>query len=186
MNRKNIKNNNVGFTLVEMLVSIFIIATMSTIFLVNYHSTNKRSELGIIKQKVASDIRLVQNYSLGSKTYDGVNVPSGGWGIRFATSTPDSYIIFADINENKFYDQGEAIETKTLPAGITVSYLSGLDFYDIVFLPPDPECYINGYGYYDATAVNYAHITLRENINNTEATIWVGHLGMINPNFKEL
>lgn len=181
-----LKNNAAGFTLGELLVSIFIIAMMSSLFLVNYHGTNKRSELGIVKQKVASDIRLAQNYSLGSKTYDGVNVPSGGWGIRFAISSPSNYIIFADKNENKFYDQGEAVETKTLPAGITVSYLDGWDFYDIVYLPPDPIGYINGYGYYDDTASHRAHITLKENINNTEAIIFVGHLGLIDPDFELL
>jgi len=144
--------------------------------MVNYHNTNKRSELGVIKQKLASDIRLAQNYSLGSKTYDDVNTPSGGWGVHFSLANPASYIIFADKdapNGNQTYDAGEAIETKTLPAGITIDSLSPASVVDIVFFPPDPVTYINGLNN------TSAQITLKENINNSTAEITVNFFGLI-------
>ena len=80
--------NLTGFTLIELLVSIFIIAIMSSIFLVNYHATNKRSELGMVKQKLASDIRLAQNYSLSDKEYESGKTPKGGWGGHFGLADP--------------------------------------------------------------------------------------------------
>ena len=174
MNKKI--NNNQGFTLIELLVSIFIIAMMSGLFMVNYHNTNKRSELGIIKQKLASDIRLAQNYSIGSKTYDGVNAPSGGWGAHFSLADPTYYIIFADKDGNKSYSVTEAIETKTLPAGLTIDSLSPASPLDIVFLPPDPVTYVN------TSAVTSAQIVLRENINNSTAVITVNSFGLIDSN----
>ncbi len=169
---KNLK----GFTLIELLVSIFIIAAMSGFFMVNYHNTNKRSELGIVKQKLASDIRLAQNYSLGSKVYDGTNTPAGGWGVHFSLSDPAHYIIFADKNSpngNQTYDAGEAVETKTLPAGVTINSLSPANTVDIVFFPPDPVTYVNG------SPTTSAQITIRENITNSTAVITVNSFGLV-------
>ena len=171
-----------GFTLIELLISIFIIVMMSGLFMVNYHNTNKRSELGVIKQKLASDIRLAQNYSLGSKTYDGITTPNGGWGVHFSLADPTHYIIFADKaaagfpNGNQAYNTGEAIETKTLPAGITINSLSPANTVDVIFFPPDPITYINGL---DNTT---AEITLKENINNSTAVISVNFFGLIDTN----
>ncbi|MEI6596820.1 MAG: prepilin-type N-terminal cleavage/methylation domain-containing protein [bacterium] len=177
MNNK-VKNLS-GFTLIELLAVVSVVAIMSGIFMVNYHGTNKRSELVAVKQKLASDIRVAQNYSLGSKTYDGVNTPAGGWGAHFSLDDPTHYIIFADKNEpdgNKTYDAGEAIETKTLPAGITIDYLSPANTVDIVFFPPDPITYINN------SALASAQIRLKENINNTTATVLVNFFGLIDTN----
>ncbi len=144
--------------------------------MVNYHGTNKRSELGMVKQKLVSDIRIAQNYSLGSKTYDGVNIPGGGWGVHFSLSDPTHYIIFADKNfpdGNQAYDAGEAVEVKNLPAGITINFLSPASPVDIVFFPPDPATYINGFN--NTTA----RIILKENVNNSTATVFVNFFGLI-------
>ncbi|MFH1428476.1 MAG: prepilin-type N-terminal cleavage/methylation domain-containing protein [Candidatus Margulisiibacteriota bacterium] len=169
--------NLTGFTLIELLVSVAIITIMSGLFMVNYHGTNKRSELNIVKQKLASDIRLAQNYSLGSKTYDGVTTPSGGWGIHFDLTDPTHYIIFADLNENMVYDGSDIPETKTLPAGVTIDSLSVSGFsetaVDIVFLPPNPITYINTIN--NATA----DIVLKENVNNSTAMVSVNFFGLI-------
>ncbi len=180
MEKQNNKiNNSGGFTLIELSVSIFIIAVMSGFFIVNYHNTNKRSELGTIKQKLASNIRLAQNYSLGSKTYDGINTPAGGWGVHFSLSDPSHYIIFADKNlpnGDKTYNAGEAVETVSLPDGITINSLSPANSVDIVFFPPDPVTYINGSG------SSPAKIILKENINNSTAEISVNFFGLIDAN----
>jgi len=174
---KKIAISNSGFTLIELLISIFIIGLISGVFMVNYHNTNKRSELNVEKQKLVSSIRLAQNYSLGSKAYDDDgNTPRGGWGLHFSLSDPTRYIIFADKdapNGNQSYDDGEAIEIKTLPAGVTIDSLSPANTVDIVFFPPDPITYINGL--YDASA----QITLKENINNSTAIVTVNSFGLI-------
>ena len=144
--------------------------------MVNYHSTNKRSEISMVKQKVASSIRSAQNNSLGSKTYDGINTPGGGWGVHFDLASSTQYIIFADKNApngNQAYDAGEAIEIKTLPVGVTISSLSPANVVDIVFFPPDPVTYINGLNNTNA------QITLLENINNSTVRVSVNFFGLI-------
>lgn len=183
MTPRKSRKNLYGFTLIELLVSIFIIALISGIFMVNYHNINKRSELKMAAQKLASDIRLAQNYSLGSKTYNGINTPPGGWGVHLALAGPSNYIIFADQAETDFpngdktYDDGEAMEIKTLPAGATIDSIeiggTPNPLADIVFFPPDPQTYINGSG------ANSARIILKENLNNSTAAVTVNFFGLI-------
>lgn len=174
----NKKTNIYGFTYIELIVSVFIIALMTGLFMVNYNNTNKRSQLGMIKQKLVSDIRLAQNYSLGSKTYNGLDTPSGGWGVHFKIDNPSEYIIFADKINNQVYNPPEAMETKILPAGITIDSLytssqGNVNTIDIVFFPPDPVTYVNN------STITNAQITLRENINNSTAVITVNSFGLI-------
>jgi len=149
------EESGAGFTLVEMLVSISIIGIMTVIFLVNYHSTNKRSEIIVTAQKLATDIRLTQSYSLGSVEYNGA-VPAGGWGVYFTTDTTDNnkYIIYADdgISAGQrveyFYDNEtlEKYKEIMLPSGIIIN---GITIDDqsrteahITFEPPDPITHI--------------------------------------------
>lgn len=173
------QTNKRGFTLIELIASIFIVALLSGAFMVNYHNANKRSELNMIKQKLASDLRLVQNNSLGAKTHNGAS-PKGGWGVHFAVSEPSSYIIFADLedpNGNQAYEPGEEAEIKTLPAGVTISSLSAggspANSLDIVFFPPDPTTFVN------ASPTAGAQIILRENVNNSTAIVSVNSFGLI-------
>lgn len=145
----------------------------------NYHGTNKRSELGIIKQKLVSDIRLAQNYSLGSKEYETDETPDGGWGVHFSLVDPNHYIIFADkdgdFRYNNDSDKDKAIEIKTLPAGVTINSFSPVqgNALDIVFYPPDPITYVNG------NINTNAQITIKENINNSTAIVLVNFFGLI-------
>lgn len=130
-----------GFTMMELMVSIFIIALISGIFLTNYHSTNKRSELILTAQKLVSDIRLMQANSLGAVELAG-EVPEGGWGVHFNEGDSD-YIIFADIDADYTYDGGEEYKIINLPGSITINSIDIGNSVDIVFEPPDPTTYIN-------------------------------------------
>ncbi|PIR92863.1 hypothetical protein COT99_04015 [Candidatus Falkowbacteria bacterium CG10_big_fil_rev_8_21_14_0_10_43_10] len=133
-----------GFTLVEMLVAIGIIAAMSTMFLSDYRGADRRSSLKLEAHKFAGDVRKAQNMAMGSIEYNG-SIPSGGWGIYIPNTADDNtYVIFADLNGNEDYDgePADAIyETVTLTNNIAFSV--GMDN-SIVFLPPDPRIFING------------------------------------------
>ncbi len=131
-----------GFTLAEILVSMFIIITLTTLLLVNYHSTNKRSELVMATQKLASDIRLTQEYALGSKEFYfeevSQGVPPGGWGIRFVQ--PDYVYIFADNEPGGATNILGYYKTINLPKGISLISNN----VSIVFEQPNPTVYIEG------------------------------------------
>ena len=136
-----------GFTLIELIVSIFIMVLLSSLFLTNYHSTNKRSGLSLAAQKLVADIRLMQSHSLSSFKNNGY-VPNGGWGIYFNKTTyPGKYIIFADDNypnpPDYLFNPGEEYEEIDLPFNVNLDYIGAS--VSIVFEPPESTTYINGF-----------------------------------------
>lgn len=174
-NKKNFINKY-GFTYIEFIVVIFIIAIISSIFLTNYHGTNKRSELIMAAQRLASDIRLTQDYSIGLKKFNN-EVPKGGWGVHFTTSSSGDYIIFADIDggDGIYNGDSEKYEIINLPDGINISNISidgGLA--DISFEPPDPRTWIidNGGG-------NNNSVQIKLSDEESIKTIEINFLGLI-------
>ena len=170
---------NTGFTLVELLVSVFIISLISGLFMVNYRQADQGAKLMNASQKLVSDMRLAQSYTLGLQKFEG-SFPPGGWGIRLASGA-SSYVIFADNNEDHDYNAGEEHAIIDLPDNITINSITNFIgvsklFLDIVFLPPDPTVYFNG-----ASAINdvSADIVLRNNQTNLTKTITVNFLGMV-------
>ncbi|MFH1661812.1 MAG: prepilin-type N-terminal cleavage/methylation domain-containing protein [Candidatus Falkowbacteria bacterium] len=139
------KESRSGFTLVELLTSIFIIALISGVFMANYHVTNEKNKLDLAAQELASNIRLAQNYALGSKEFNG-SIPVGGWGVEISYNDV-IYKIFADL-DNSMHSWGapvdEDFQVIDLPNGMRINTNNcsgGLDYgmANIVFIPPDPE-----------------------------------------------
>ncbi|MDP3043009.1 MAG: prepilin-type N-terminal cleavage/methylation domain-containing protein [bacterium] len=176
MNSTKDLKSQAGFTIAELLVGIFIIALISGIFLANYRSADRQAKLNMAAQQVVSDIRTAQNYSLGLQEFEG-SVPKSGWGARFNTASPDSYIIFADKDEGEYdYDAGEEYKTVDLPSDIIISNINiavAVNAVNIVFMPPNPTTYINTN---NNTSVE---ITLKENISNAVKKINVNFLGLV-------
>jgi len=102
-----------GFTLVELLVIIFIIMLMSGIIFANYRQSGQRLALQRSANKLAQDIRRVQEMATSVKEFQGI-IPEGGYGIRFRMDERGrppiyTYIIYADCNKNAKYD-GETVD----------------------------------------------------------------------------
>ena len=175
-----------GFTLIELVVSVSVIVMVTAIFLVNYKTTNQRTDLTMTAQKLVADIRTTQNYALGLARYGApgsTNVPLGGWGLHFdlnASGGNKQYTIFADDDGDKTYSgPAEAVPEKgaeiiSLPSNIVIDSLSVGSKMDVTFLPPDPITTITG------SLQNYpqADIVLRNTANNDTKTIRLNFLGL--------
>lgn len=123
-----------GFTIFEVLVVIFIIGLLSTILIVGMRGGEKKYQLKIAAQEIAQNIRKVQDMALnirehGSTVYN--------YGAYFRTSTPTSYILFADTNNNNRYDNGETIETIDMKSGTQIDSISHEPNLYITFSIPD-------------------------------------------------
>ena len=175
MNQTKYQNNKSGFTLIELIVSIAIIGFVTTIGVVNYRSANKSSVLQLEAYKAATDIRRAQNMALGAIEFNfnpSARVPDA-WGVYFDSASADSYIIFADQDNNQIYNSGDGIfATVNLKNNIVLDITGSVN---VAFVPPDPTTYLNG------LSGGEAGINLKDQAGN-KYEIKVNVLGLIDVN----
>src|SRR5690606_22058130 len=108
---KFIKNNNKGFTLIELIVVIAIFGILSLIVLFNSSNFKSRTTLDNLAQDMALTIRKVQVFAVGVKgTLVAYNPYFPGYGLHFSLppagtqsignnvfGDKKSFIVFADI-----------------------------------------------------------------------------------------
>jgi len=195
------KRSKSGFTLIEMITSVSLIVIITAIFIANYSSSNKRSDLIMTAQKLVADIHAAQNNTLGLIKY-GNEVPPGGWGIHFDENDPLEYTMFADLDRPasteppEIYpadagfmsyssttegDIDKGARVVKLPQGISII---GLDMgnpsddsniANVSFLPPDPKTNI-----FDGVSTStFLEITLKEARENKIKIVRVNFLGLV-------
>ncbi len=194
MKKERFKKNILGqsaFTVIEMVVSLSMISIVAALFIANYRTANKRTDLIMNAQNLAADLHLAQNNTLGLVKYNG-EVPAGGWGIALDINQ-NYYTLFADLDAPGtagYLEMDEPTEAQIgygarktyLPDGITVHRLTTdgpLDnsLVNITFLPPDPRTNIYRVG---AAATSSAIvIEMKEGRNESLKTLRVNFLGLI-------
>jgi len=133
-----------SFTLIELLVIIGIISILSAIILPQYRTGERQFALQRSAYKISQDIRRVQEMTMSAKELPGAPLSfKGSYGINFQIINSTSYILFADLNENKAFDSGEAIENLSLEKRVKINNLSPPSPLNITFSPPDPTTNIN-------------------------------------------
>ena len=155
-----------GFTMVELIITMTIFVTLSSVMLFNYNSMNTRLTLDTLAHQIAQWTRETQISAMSVKSHAGSY--NAGYGLHFDTLVPKQFIFFADINGDKIYTpggtcgdvasecvqivnllKGNAIamlcgENKGNPQGACPTGLETLMDTDIVFTRPDPDAFING------------------------------------------
>ncbi len=196
-----LKRNKKGFTLIEMITSVSLIVIITAIFIANYRSSNKRSDLVMTAQKLVADIHAAQNNTLGLIKY-GAEVPPGGWGIHFDENDPLKYVMFADLDRPASTDPPDIYSADAgfmsydsttegdidkgarvveLPQGISIVNLDiggasdDSSIANVSFLPPDPKTNI-----FDGISTStFLEITLKEARENKTKTVRVNFLGLV-------
>lgn len=160
-----------GFTLVELLVSISIIGVITGMMMANFRGGQQSAEVRLATDILVGQLRSVQTSSLTGRLVavcsggvndldvcepkslpvsctDGVcqkRVPAG-YGIRFSTATPTTYMLFYDTDDDRRYDTGEELsEAPYISTGATRFQGSTAgDPVDLVYVPPFGQLYVNG------------------------------------------
>jgi len=142
-----------GFTLIEILVVVFIVGLLSTILVVNWRNNEKMYLIQRTAQEIAQNIRIVQDMALAGKTFGSgtgtcLSVPCYSYGVNFSMSTKNNYINFGDKNNNNTYQEPPSdlfIETIVIDPGIEIYSLSPVsgNVLNIVFSVPDGFVTIN-------------------------------------------
>lgn len=177
---------NKGFTLVELLVVIFIISLLLTIVMINYRSTEKYFTLQRSAHRLTQEIRNAQQNTMSMSVING-SIPNG-YGIYF-TKQGDNYDIYlyADIGEPfETYDPSDSIvdtiykETdsvyleKEIPSAQLVKIKdikvngNSANEATINFKPPDPSVKLM-----DGNQIEYSTITIILALKNDEEEIKV-------------
>lgn len=197
-----------AFTLVELLISIAIIAVMTGYVTANYRSARQTDELRQGASLLASSVRRVQTMALagegvltcvGGTTVKTCRVNADcsgggtctrslptGYGVRLSSASgaaAKKTIIFADLNGDRAYQSGEEIRTDSISAGpfVAVTSLSPVasSALDIVLEPPKPTVWFNG-----SNAQSVATIVLTHSATGKTRTVTVNRItGQVSADF---
>jgi prepilin-type N-terminal cleavage/methylation domain-containing protein len=90
-------NVSAGFTLIELMVVLAIIVTMTMIVLTNQNTFNKTLVLANTAYDIALTLRSAETFGLGSRATV-VGVSNAGYGIHFENAPTNSFTLFADTS----------------------------------------------------------------------------------------
>ena len=133
-----------GFTLVELIVSIFIISLLSTAMLLNYRTGQEGAVLNRAAAFFETDLRRAQNLAVASSEFEGV-IPCG-YGLHFLDSRNYSLYVgrpspSCTLSNRNFESGPDAIYQNIKVIEQSAVFKSS--FSDIFFEPPDPATFIN-------------------------------------------
>lgn len=134
-----------GFTLIELLVIMTIIGILSSILFSARGIEEKKLALQRSIFQLSQDLREIQGLAMGFWEESCPGGTATGFGIHLhRVSLPESYLLYADCNDNQHKDGSDKIlrEVK-LEKGVQVQSLSPSPL-DIVFVPPEPATFIDG------------------------------------------
>jgi len=149
-----------GFTLIELLVVCAIIIVVTGLILIDNNKFGGEVILENLAYDVALSVRQAQVYGIAVNRF-GSNTFTAGYGIHFASASPSTYVLFADLKGNGMYDPSyspsELVQTINLTQGYAITNLCatpassntetcGLSSLDILFKRPEPDAYISQNG----------------------------------------
>lgn len=172
-----------AFTISETLIVMAIIAILSVISFPFFNSAKDQLSVQRSASQLAQDIRFTMEKAISIEKYD---CSSGSetyqYGVYFDTNDPDSYIIFADCNNNSEFDSStdEVINKIDFESKVKIDSLSygntTENSFSIVFIPPDPKVMFDGVeGNNDSFSVNIE-------LGNFSKTVLVNGIGLIDIN----
>lgn len=190
-----------GFTLVEMLISLAIFAVITAMAVANFRAGEQGDELRVSARLVASTVRRAQTQSVagssvffchggadeGKMCLTGEDTECNGglctmdipdsWGVHISTLGGENreLIVFADTNDNRRYDTGEAVRFESISPGPFVNVASvtpnDAGVIDIIFTPPKPKTYFN-----DSIIDGIATVVLEHQHTGTQMSVTVNRI----------
>lgn len=179
-----------GFTLIELIITVSIIALITGVFLANYYGGESQSQLLNATSALMRDLRLAQTKGAAHVSYGSDN--SVGWGISLAAAS-STYVLFADVNGNHVYDgAAESVtlkggRTATLPEGIIIDTIKPegtSDYSDVAFITFYYESGVLR-AYLTNNSLSFSvplEITLKDTNTDATKTVIINAYGLISSN----
>lgn len=135
---------NSSFTIIEILVVLFIIFLLSLLVVPNFRAGQSQFVLDRAANKLAQDIRRVQGMALGAERI-GSQQPIA-YGVYIDATAPSTrysiYVVYGKPTDFYWQDGNpnfQQIETINLEKGVNISPTEAISRYSIVFIPPIPD-----------------------------------------------
>jgi len=138
-------NQESGFTLIEMMTVLFIMAMISGLVFANYRSGNQQFALENQAYSLAQDLRKVQEMAMSSKEVGGVE--PAGYGIYFEEGGL-GYKVYADVSspQNNQYDVADYTVEDVAFARYIYILSSIPNELSVNYSPPEPVTTLTGTG----------------------------------------
>ena len=129
-----------GFTLIEVVVVIGIMAVISSLMLSGFPKFNQRIILNREAGNLLLSLRKAQSYAMSVREFNATYtddpfcanppVKFPAYGVFLSTASPSNYIIFGDASCSTKYEDfpvAEAVETVVLERGVKLKSILGYD-----------------------------------------------------------
>ena len=128
-----------GFTIPELLVSVFIIVLMTAIILPSWHAGETTLALDRAAHKLSQDVRKATELAQRAQFFQCVTGTISGYGMYISSGTPASYTLYVECNANQTYDVGidAVFQAVTLENKIQITSAIPSSF-SVLFVPPVP------------------------------------------------
>jgi uncharacterized protein (TIGR02145 family) len=117
-----------AITLIELVISLFIIITVTSLVVMNHNVSFSDSNLSNSQNSLYQSFKVAQNNALSSRAY-GSSTPTY-WGIHLEKDDESSKL-FADINDDQEYNGGEA---NSVSGGRNISFSDDILVNDILWV----------------------------------------------------
>lgn len=192
-----------GFTLIELVVVIGVMAVISSLMLANFPRLNKQIAVEREAGKLALALRKAQSYALAVREFNPAftdypfcddptkqPVKFPGYGLFLGVADPSHYFIYGDVNCSKYYEplpweeimetvniEGKVLITKIIgfDAGSCFSGCDDLNELSILYVRPGPAIWIRG----DWTDYNYVEIVLSSSDGQVQKKVVARSTGQV-------
>lgn len=183
---------NRGFTLIEVVVVIGVIAFMATITLINFPEFSERVGTEQEAGKLALALRKAQSYALAVREFQPDSDIFPPYGVNVSLGNPLQYVIFGDPNGTSRFEDflNETIETIRVEKRVFVYSICGnsqslpqgscsLSSADIVYVRPAPTIILTGVDSGISALYNDIKVVLRNSDGSIERNVIIWSTGQI-------
>lgn len=135
-----------GFTIPELLVSVFIIVLMTAIAVPSWRAGETTLALDRAAHKLGQDLRKATELAQRAQFFQCTTGTISGYGMYFSVTTPTSYILYAECNGDLDYDAGDSedtvVQTIALENRIHIGSTTPSPSFSVLFVPPVPTVHL--------------------------------------------